>query len=64
MVRLVDTQGFSFKRTQATDDFAIIHNMLDTANYLIMEGRNVDAMKAYNEAVKLVEKYKHCKNCI
>ena len=64
MVRLVDTQGFSFKRTQSTDDFAIIHNMLDTANYLIMEGRNVDAMKAYNEAVKLVEKYKHCKECI
>ena len=63
-IRLFDTQGLTFVRSKATDEISVIENMLSVANDLIIEGRNIDAMKAYNEAVRIVEKYKHCKDCI
>ena len=36
---------------------------MSASQALIKEGRNNDAMKAYNEVSKLVEKLKKCKNC-
>lgn len=63
-IRLYDTQGLTFVRTKASDEIAIMENMLDVANDLTMEGRTKDAMKAYNEASKIAERYENCKNCM
>ena len=52
-INLYDTQGFSFKKTEVTERLDIIEDLLETAKALISESRGNDAMRAYNEAVKL-----------
>lgn len=63
-IALFDTQGFAFVESNTTKQLRLVEDMLSVANDLILEGRNRDAMKAYNEASKIVEKHKHCKDCI
>lgn len=62
-INLYDTQGFTFVRNQTTDQLEIIEGILSASHTLIRDGRNSDAMKGYNEASKLVEKLKKCKDC-
>ena len=63
-IRLLDTQGFTFIRTQTTDQLEIIEDILAGAHSMLREGRNNDTMKGYNEASKLVDKLKQCRDCI
>ena len=63
-IRLLDTQGFTFVRTQTTDQLEIIEDILAGAHSMLREGRNNDTMKGYNEASKLVDKLKQCRDCV
>ena len=62
-IDLYDTQGFTYVKNQTTEQLEIIEFLMSASQALIKEGRNNDAMKAYNEVSKLVEKLKKCKNC-
>lgn len=63
-INLYDTQGFSFKKTETTERLEIIEGLLETANALVSESRGNDAMKAYNEALRLTNTLIKCKDCI
>lgn len=64
-ITLFENQGFNFPtKNETVKQLNTIEFLLATAHSLIRQGRNNDAMKGYNESVKLVEKLKKCHDCI
>jgi hypothetical protein len=63
-IGLYDTQGFTYVKNKTTEQLETIDFLISASQALIKEGRNSDAMKAYNEINKIVDKLKKCKDCI
>ena len=64
-ISLFQNQGFNVPPDNiAVKELNIIEFLVATAHSLARQGMNSDSMRGYNEAVKLIEKLKKCKNCI
>ncbi len=64
-IALFENQGFnSPTKNKTVEELNKIEFILSASHSLLRQGRNKDAMKGYNEASKLVDNLKKCKECI